>query len=429
MLKISGVNSIMGEFTVPGDKSISHRTVMLGSLAEGTTEIRGFLMAEDCLRTVDCFRKMGIEIEISGGKDVLVYGKGLYGLEKPSEVLYAGNSGTTMRLLLGILAGQSFEAKITGDNSLNKRPMARVTKPLRLMGAEIEGRDDANLAPLKIKGGQLKGIEYTLPIASAQVKSALLLAGLYARGKTRVIEPYRSRNHTELMLEHMGANIEVDNKTVTIFKTDKLKASTFYIPGDISSAAYFIVACCILPGSSITIKDVGVNPTRTGILDVLNKMGARIELKNKRVRNGEPIADISVQYSPLKSTVIQGDIIPRLIDEIPVLAVAGAFARGTTVVKDAAELKVKESNRIKSIVEGLKKMGARIEETSDGFVIRGGRELHPAEVDSYGDHRIAMSLAIAALRVKGVTGIKDWECVNVSFPGFAELLDKVQQKA
>ncbi|HHW03700.1 MAG TPA: 3-phosphoshikimate 1-carboxyvinyltransferase [Thermoanaerobacterales bacterium] len=443
-ITIEGCRSLRGQIAVPGDKSISHRAIMLGAIARGVTEIDGFLMAEDCLATVDCFRKMGIDIRISHEKisrndkkmvegsavsafcperiKVEVFGRGLHGLKKPDCPLYVGNSGTTIRLLSGILAGQDFDTEISGDESIRRRPMKRITEPLRLMGASIEGAEGGNKAPLKIRGGRLFAINYRLPVASAQVKSCLLLAGLYAEGQTTIEEPERSRDHTEIMMKAFGVDISREKNTVRLNPVPELYAQKITVPGDISSAAFFMVGACILPDSEIVIKNVGTNPTRTGIIDALRHMGADIDILNESVTNGEPIADIRVRSSRLKGITVEGPIIPRIIDEIPVLAVAAAFAEGVTVIKDAGELKVKESNRIAAMVDGLSALRANITETEDGMVIEGRGNLKGGRVKSYGDHRIAMALAVAALGAEGKTEIENMDCVNISYPDFFKTL-------
>ncbi|MGN0180849.1 MAG: 3-phosphoshikimate 1-carboxyvinyltransferase [Candidatus Ornithomonoglobus sp.] len=412
-MNIRKMRSVRGEITVPGDKSISHRAVMLGSLADGTTHISGFLKGADCLSTIDCFRAMGIRIDIDGD-NITVYGKGLHGLTKPEKMLYTGNSGTTTRLLCGILAGQPFDTDITGDASICKRPMGRVTRPLSLMGADIENE----YCPLHIHGTRLHGMEYNMTIASAQVKTALILAGLYADGDTIIHEIEKSRDHTELMLSAMGANIYVDGLTIRVGRTNSLKAQDVLVPGDISSAAFFMVLGAIMPDSEITIKNVGVNPTRTGIIDVMNAMGADMELINERTAAGEPVADIVIRSSELHGTEIGGAIIPRLIDELPVIATAAVFAGGKTVIRDAQELKVKETNRIRAVVDEFKKCGIDIEETEDGMIITGGKPIHGADFATYGDHRMAMSLAILAQLAQGESTLDNSECVDVSYPGF-----------
>lgn len=412
-MDIKKMKSVRGEITVPGDKSISHRAVMLGSLADGTTHISGFLKGADCLSTIDCFRSMGIDIEIDGD-NITVYGKGLHGLKKPEKMLYTGNSGTTTRLLCGILSGQPFDTDITGDASICKRPMGRVTKPLSLMGANIENE----YCPLHIHGSRLHGMEYNMTVASAQVKTALILAGLYAEGETVIHEIEKSRDHTELMLSAMGADIEVDGLTIRVGKTNSLKAQDILVPGDISSAAFFIVLGAIMPDSEIVIKNVGVNPTRTGIIDVMQAMGADMELINERTAAGEPVADIVIRSSKLRGTEIGGAIIPRLIDELPIIATAAVFAEGKTVIRDAQELKVKETNRIRAVVDEFTKCGIDIEETDDGMIITGGRVIHGADFKTYGDHRMAMSLAILAQLAEGSSTLDDSGCVDVSYPGF-----------
>ncbi len=420
---LSTAASLRGTVTVPGDKSISHRAVMLGALATGDTHITGFLMGEDCLSTISCFRKMGIDIDVSD-EEVVVHGAGLHGLRAPSELLYTGNSGTTTRLLCGILAGQPFSSTLNGDASIQKRPMGRIIKPLRLMGAHIDGRD-GNLCPLTIEPAALTGIRYELPVASAQLKSAILLAGLFAHGKTTVVEPAASRDHTERMLRGLGADVETNGNVITLTPQEALRAMDVEVPGDISSAAYFLVAGLILPDSDITIRNVGINPTRTGILDALDAMGANIERINVR-GDVEPVCDLRVRSSRLHSTTIGGEIIPRLIDELPVLAVAAAFAEGETIIRDAQELKVKESNRIAAMTTELLRTGADVTETEDGMIIRGGRPLHGAAFTSYADHRVAMSMAICALACEGDSSIDDPDCVAISYPTFFASLDNLR---
>lgn len=409
---------LTGTITVPGDKSISHRSIMLGSLARGTTEVHNFLQGADCLSSISCFRKMGVEIENSGAI-VKIHGRGIHGLTPPTEVLDVGNSGTTTRLMSGILAAQPFTCTINGDASIQKRPMKRIMTPLRMMGADITSSLGNDCAPLIIQGKKLHGIHYDSPVASAQVKSAILLAGLYADGTTSVTEPSLSRNHTELMLSAFGAKVRSEGNTAYVEQTDELTAQKIIVPGDISSAAYFIVAGLIGEHADITIKNVGINPTRDGILDVCKAMGADITLENIRTI-GEPTADLVVKQSHLRGTVIEGSVIPKLIDEIPVIAILACFAEGTTVIRDATELKVKESNRIDVMVKNLRAMGADIEGTDDGMIIRGGRPLHGAVIDSCLDHRIAMSFAIAGLNADGDTEILGSECVDISYPTFYE---------
>lgn len=416
-MKLKYIHPLKGEITIPGDKSISHRAVMFGALSKGTTEVTNFLQGADCLSTIDCFRRLGVEIENTTNK-ILVHGKGLHGLKKPDSILDVGNSGTTTRLISGILAGQNFETVLNGDDSIQSRPMKRIMEPLKLMGADITSIYGNNCAPLRITGSSLKGIHYTSQVASAQVKSCILLAGLYADGTTSVTEPTVSRNHTEVMLRGFGANISCQGKTASILPTPELFGQKIEVPGDISSAAYFIAAGLIVPGSEILVKNVGVNPTRDGLIHVCEAMGADITLLNKRENGGEPVADILVRHSSLKSTTIQGAIIPTLIDELPMIAVMACFAKGTTIIKDAAELKVKESDRISVMADNLSRMGAHITATEDGMIIEGGYPLHGAEIDSHLDHRIAMSFAVAALASEGETTIKDADCVKISYPDF-----------
>lgn len=412
---------LRGELTIPGDKSISHRAVMFGSLAKGTTEITNFLQGADCLSTISCFQKMGIEIENTQSR-ILVHGKGLHGLKAPSQILNCGNSGTTTRLMSGILCGQSFSSVLTGDESIQKRPMKRVMDPLTTMGADIKSRLGNGCAPLEIKGSRLLGIHYHSPIASAQVKSALLLAGLYADSPTSVTEPYISRNHSELMLSSFGAKIRVKNTTASVEPNPILEAVNIKVPGDISSAAYFIAAALLVPGSEVLLKNVGINPTRAGILEVALQMGGKITLLNERLQGGEKTADLLIQSSDLQGVTIEGAIIPTLIDEIPIIAIMAACAQGTTIIRDAAELKVKESDRILLITRNLKAMGADIEATEDGMIIQGGKSLHGAHIHTAKDHRIAMSFAIASLLTDDEVTILDPECVNISFPDFYEQL-------
>lgn len=423
-MKFRRRTSLRGEITVPGDKSISHRSIMLGALADGITEVHNFLQGADCRSSISCFQKMGIPIE-NTGEIVRIQGKGLHGLQPPSETLDAGNSGTTTRLMSGILAAQDFTCTINGDASIQKRPMKRIITPLSLMGADIISLNGNDCAPLRIQGAPLHGIHYTSPVASAQVKSAILLAGLYAEGETSVTEPYVSRNHTELMLEAFGASSRCEGTTVTVQPVTRLEAQQIIIPGDISSAAYFIAAGLITPNSCITIRNVGINPTRNGILEVCQAMGADITIEQTDVRTGEPSADITVRTSTLQGTTIEGALIPKLIDELPILAVLACFANGTTVIRDAQELKVKESNRIDVMVRYLSAMGADIEGTEDGMIIHGGRPLHGTIIDSSLDHRIAMSFAIAALNAEGDTEITGAEVVTISYPEFYQDLARL----
>jgi 3-phosphoshikimate 1-carboxyvinyltransferase len=420
--------SLQGRIKVPGDKSISHRSLMLGALSQGETVIQGLLLGEDPISTAECFRAMGAEISELNTELVRVKGIGLGNLREPADVLNAGNSGTTLRLMLGILAshpGRYFT--VTGDSSLRSRPMSRVVKPLQQMGAQIWGRKGNSLAPLAVQGQELKPIHYNSPIASAQVKSCILLAGLMTEGKTTVTEPALSRDHSERMLRAFGAQLEVDADTnsVSIMGQSKLHGQSVIVPGDISSAAFWLVAGAIIPDSELVIENVGVNPTRTGILEALEMMGADIQRENEREVAGEPVADLRVRSSNLKSCRIAGDIIPRLIDEIPILAVAAIFAQGTTVIRDAEELRVKESDRITVMAEQLNAMGAKVTELPDGMEISGGTVLNGAEVDSYTDHRIAMSLAIAALKANGKTTIARAEAASISYPNFMSTLTQI----
>ena len=407
---------LKGEVTVPGDKSISHRAVMFGSLAKGTTEVTNFLQGADCLSTIDCFRKMGVKIDNTPER-ILIHGNGLHGLSAPTDILDVGNSGTTARLISGILAAQSFESALTGDASIKKRPMRRIMKPLSMMGADIVSINGNDCAPLRIMGAPLHGIHYHSEVASAQVKSSVLLAGMYADGITQVTEHTLSRNHSEIMLNYFGATVRTENTTASIEQEPVLTGQKVNVPGDISSAAYFIAAGLIVPDSEILIKNVGVNPTRDGILKVAKAMGGDITLFNIR-NEGEPTADILVKSSSLHGITIEGDIIPTLIDELPVINVMAACAEGTTVIKDAAELKVKESNRIDVMVKYLSAMGCDISGTQDGMIIQGGKELHGALIDSHMDHRIAMSFSVAALAADGMTEISGSECVTISYPDF-----------
>ena len=426
MVECRKSGSLKGEIQVPGDKSISHRAVMLGSLAKGTTRITGFLQGADCLSTISCFEKMGVSIE-NTGDTVLVHGRGMRGLEKPEGVLDCGNSGTTMRLISGILSAQDFDVTLTGDASIQKRPMKRIMDPLSRMGASIKSLPGNGCAPLYIQGRPLTGIHYASPVASAQVKSSVLLAGLYADGETAVTEPSLSRDHTERMLGLFGADIASEGTTARITPARELFAADIQVPGDISSAAYFIAAGLIVPGSQILIKNVGINPTRTGILEVCRKMGGDIRMLNRNEGRGEPTADLLVIHSSLKGTVIEGDIIPTLIDELPVIAAMACFAEGETIIRDASELKVKESNRIAVMAQNLTAMGAQVRETEDGLRILGGRPLHGAVIDSHDDHRIAMTFAVAALCSQGETKIQGRECVNISYPAFYKDLGSLIQ--
>ena len=476
-------SGLKGIITIPGDKSISHRGVMFGSISLGITEITNFLQGADCLATIDCFRKLGIEIERKNDR-VIVHGKGLHGLSPASDVLDVGNSGTTARLMTGILAGQPFASTLTGDESLNSRPMKRIIEPLKRMGAHISSVHHNGCAPLyiapssplsmdesnlenanpftkedgsveanigtKYQRSSLMGIHYTSPVASAQVKSCVLLAGLYAKGETSVSEPYLSRNHTELMLKEFGADIssttnciisnndykkECSKKndsikdrfaaTATIRPPDQLFGQKIHVPGDISSAAFFIAAGLLVPNSEVLLRNVGINPTRAGILKICEQMGAKLQLTNEKTAGGESTADILVSTSELQGVTIEGEIIPTLIDEIPIIAVMAAVAKGTTIIRDAKELRVKETDRIKTVVDSLAAMGCDITATDDGMIIHGGKPLKGAVIHPLYDHRIAMAFSVAALVAKGDTTILDAHCVDVSFPGFYELLENL----
>ena len=440
-----------GEISVPGDKSISHRAIMLGALANGETIIHNFLNSEDCIATAECFRKLGIQL-MANGSELKIFGKGLHGLSKPEEVLDAGNSGTTIRLMSGILAGQPFETTITGDPSIQKRPMLRVVEPLSKMGAKITGEKTAEnvYAPLQISGRKINPIKYILPIASAQVKSAILFAGLYAIGKTIVVEQTASRDHTERMLGYFGVPIKRFNNEISIEGGREFEGREIFVPGDVSSAAYFMVAGILIQNSKILIRNVGINPTRNGIIEILHRMGANVEVVDEEVLSGEPRGNIRVtsnekparnalpeaapslqagshgvaggRVTNLKGIEIKGSVIPKIIDEIPIIAVLATQAEGDTIIRDATELRVKESDRIKTIISELSKMGAKIDELPDGMVIHGRTKLNGAVIDSHGDHRIAMSCAIAGLIAEGETTIENTECIDTSFPGFGELL-------
>lgn len=414
-----------GELSVPGDKSISHRGIMLGAIANGTTEITNFLQGADCLSTISCFQKLGIAIE-NKGSQALVHGRGLHGLAAPSQVLDVGNSGTTTRLISGILAGQPFPSTLDGDASIRRRPMKRIFTPLSAMGAHFQCQD-SGCAPFTIQGGNLRHIHYRSPIASAQVKSAVLLAGLYGDGITRVTEPVLSRNHTERMLAGFGADITSEGTTASIRPEPKLEAQSIHVPGDISSAAYFIALGLITPGSEILIQNVGINPTRSGILTAAAAMGAELTLLNERNVSGEPVADILVTSSSLHGTVIEGAQIPTLIDEIPIIAIMAAFAEGATTIKDAQELKVKESDRIAVVSENLNAMGGKVTPMEDGMIIEGGYPLHGAHIRTFQDHRIAMSFYIAALNADGESTFDDRSCVVVSYPSFYQDIEALMQ--
>ncbi|MFC1999240.1 3-phosphoshikimate 1-carboxyvinyltransferase [Chloroflexota bacterium] len=418
---ISLPRSLRGEITPPGDKSISHRAALLNSIAQGKARVTNFSPAVDCISTLTCLRALGVTIEqvssVSGAIDI--DGVGEEGLKEASDVLYAGNSGTTMRLLSGLLASQPFLSVVTGDDSLRSRPMERVVLPLRTMGANVWGRGNGSLAPLAIMGGKLHGIEYALPVPSAQVKSAILLAGLFADGETTIQEPSKSRDHTERLFQSMGVKLTVDDLRISLVPPDTvLDSLDIHVPGDISSAAYWLVGGAVHPNAQLRIRDVGINPTRSGVVDVLLRMGAKLRIENKRNAGGEPLADLLIESSDLIGVEIAGELVPRLIDEIPVIAVAACLAKGDTVIRDAEELRVKETDRIGNLVSELHVLGARIEEMSDGMIIHGGATLRGATCSSHYDHRMAMALGIAGLVADGETVIEDADVVEVSYPTF-----------
>lgn len=429
-MELTNITGLKGKVTIPGDKSISHRLIMLGSIAKGDTEIHNFLESADCLATIHCFRRLGIEIELKEDR-VTVHGRGLHGLSAPHDILEVGNSGTTTRLISGILAGQAFDCKLSGDESLNSRPMKRIMEPLTEMGANISSILRNGCAPLYITKGALHGIHYDSPVASAQVKSCILLAGLYAEGETSVTEASLSRNHTELLLKEFGADITTFHElnspraTAAIRPCRELFGQSITVPGDISSAAYFIAAGLLVPNSEILIENTGINPTRTGILKVCEDMGGDITLQNERTEGGERIADILVRTSRLQGVTIEGEIIPTLIDEIPIIAVMAALAEGTTIIRDAAELRVKETDRIEAITDNLTAMGCEVIPTADGMVIHGGKPLHGATIHTLLDHRIAMAFSIAALVAEGCTNILNSHCVDVSYPAFFDSFEKL----
>ena len=425
---VKPAKSIAGEITVPGDKSISHRAVMLGSLGDGRTEVADILRSEDTLRTIEAFRLMGVDIEESHNGTLSILGRGLDGLKEPTDVINAGNSGTTARILSGLLSGQRFFSVITGDASLRSRPMARVADPLKMMGAKIWGREDGRLAPIAINGGGLTSIDYDSSISSGQVKSAILFAGLYANGTTTVKEPIKSRDHTERMMSAFGADIKVADTRVTVVPGRRLSGQTITIPGDISSAAFFIVASIILSDATLTIRNVGLNPTRTGIVSLLKRMGAKIDIRNERDNGGEPVGDIIIKSGQLKGIEIGTEDIPWMIDEIPILCVAASLAEGRTVIGGAEELRVKESDRIAVMTEELTKLGVRVEEKKDGMIIYGASGFKGASCNSHGDHRVAMALTIAALKANEESVIENSECIDTSFPGFVELLESVVER-
>ena len=421
-MKLQPKEKLQGELIVPPDKSISHRAVLFSSLAKGECHIKNFLESDDCLSTISCMRQLGASIE-QKGTEVRIRGKGIHGLQKPSDLLYTGNSGTTTRLLTGILCGQNFVSQISGDASICRRPMKRIIAPLSQMGADISSQE--GFCPMTVSPAKLKGISYQMPQDSAQVKSAVLLAGLYADGVTSVTENNQSRDHSERMLSAFGCQIHRSGNTVSLTPPEELYPFDIEVVGDISSAAFFLVAGAILPNSCITVKNVGMNPTRTGIIDILLQMGAKLTIENERMVGGEPAADITVQSSDLKGVSFGGEIMPRLIDEIPIIAVAATFATGETVISDAQELKVKETNRIDTVCGELKKAGARVTPTDDGMIIQGGAPVFGASFESHGDHRIAMACAILALGATGESELHNPECASVSFPNFFETLNRL----
>ncbi len=415
---------LSGSLVLPGDKSISHRAVMLASLANGTSVLRNILHSDDTLTTIEAFRALGIDIK-ENPNEIIIIGRGLNGLKEPSGPIFMRNSGTSMRLLLGILAGQHFAATLAADKGLAGRPMRRVTEPLSMMGAKFEGKNNADYAPITVRGGKLKPIDYITPVASAQVKSAILLAGLYAGGKTSVTEPSRSRDHTERMLKAFGARVSAEGLRVSVEGGADLKPQNIDVPGDISAAAFFMVGATIVKDSAVTLKSVGVNPTRTGIMDILNKMGAKITIENTKEIASEPVGDITIESGELRGITIEGDLIPRSIDELPVVMVAAAYAKGTTIIKGAQELKVKETDRISSMAANLKNMGAKFNLKGDDIVIEGTGALKGITAMSFGDHRTAMSIAVAGLAAKGETTIDDTACIAKSYPNFLKDLNSL----
>src|SRR3972149_199563 len=426
-LQIKPAKKLSGEISVQGDKSISHRAVILGSIAEGTTRVTNFLPSEDCIRTIKAFEAMGINIEMNRNT-LIINGKGLNGLTEPNDVMDMRNSGTSARLLCGLLSGQAFLSVMTGDSPLRRRPMKRIAEPLRMMGAAIWGRGGGDFLPMCIKGSETEGITYKLPVASAQVKSAILFAGLYAKGRTSVEEITTSRDHTERMMDYFGINLERKGTTIIVEGGERPSARNVDVPGDISAAAFFMVGASIVSDSDVVIKDVGINPTRTGIIDILMKMGASIEILNQRKMGAEPAGDIRIKSALLKGVEIKGDIIPRCVDELPVICIAAAVAEGETVIKDASELRVKESDRIAVMAECLSRVGVEVETYPDGMRIKGGRGVKGTVCNSHGDHRIAMSMAIAGLITEGEMTIEDTECINTSFPEFEETLRKLVKR-
>ncbi len=421
-LRLKGPATLQGEFSVPGDKSISHRALLLGAIAHGVTVIENCLVADDVLSTARCLQQLGVSLSGVGTTTVVVNGVGGANFVAPDEPLDCGNSGTTMRLLMGLLAAHPFESLLTGDASLQQRPMDRVAIPLQRMGATVEGRTERYLPPIRLRGGPLRPIAWELPVASAQAKSAILLAGLFANGVTTVAEPAPSRDHTERMLKAFGAQVFVRGLSVSVLGPAKLRGQKVTVPGDPSSAAFFLCAAAAIPNAEVTALGISVNPTRTAYLDILRSMGATVLVRNVREQSGEPVADVTVKGGALQGATIAGDLIPRAIDELPVLAAIATKAKGTTVIRDAQELRVKESDRIAAMVQGLRQLGAQVEELPDGMVVHGEAQLHGAEVSSHGDHRVAMALSIAGLLAEGETIVNDADCVSISFPEFPQVL-------
>jgi len=415
-----------GEICIPADKSISHRAAIIGSLASGLTQIRNFNTAADCSATLSCLQKIGVEVKENKENEVILKGKDLFGFREPEDILDAQNSGTTARLLLGLLSGQRFFSVVNGDSSLQKRPMKRIVDPLRKMGAQIEGRNDGCNLPLAVKGQNLKGIKFKLPLPSAQLKSAVILAGLLSEGKTEIEEPVLSRDHTERMLHYLGAEIEKENEVIRIQGRKEFKAQKIIIPGDFSSACYFVAAALLVEDSEVVLPDTGVNPTRIGFLKAVKRMGGNIHVHERKVICNEPLATLSVSTSELKGVEIKAEEIPALIDEIPLVALLATQAKGITEVHGASELRVKESDRIRAIVVNFQRMEIDIEEKEDGFIIEGPQRLRGAFVESFGDHRIAMAMAVAGLVAEGITEVKDFDCCGISFPNFYSLLTRWQ---
>lgn len=426
-LTLNSINRpLLGALIIPGDKSISHRAVILGALANGVTKLSNFLAGEDCIRTIEAVEAMGISVK-RDKTTVLINGKGGHGFKKPAKPLYLGNSGTTARLMLGVLAGLPFKTIVKGDSSLSVRPMGRVVSPLKEMGAIIDGEHNATRLPLQITGTNLNGITYQMPIKSAQVKSAILLAGLHATGKTVIVEETPTRNHTELMLKAFGANITWNNKKIMLEPVKQLTATDIHIPGDISSAAFFLVGAALVPGSKVTLKNVGLNDTRTGIIDVLREMGADLHINNKTTTAGETYGDITISHARLRGVTIEGAIIPRLIDEIPAIALLATQAEGKTIIRNAEELKVKETDRIKAVVDVLSSLGAHIEALEDGMIIHGNTRLTGGHVSAYHDHRIAMMCVIASLIADQEVTIDDSSSISISYPTFFHDLNQLTQ--